>query len=68
MYDFFNNSLSADCSGTVLDITPIPIGDILILKKRSFYISNTIHDAMPVAYEISVITLTTPYDSPKVIS
>ena len=64
MYDFFNSPFSTDCGSTALNITPMTIGDSLILKKRAFYISDTIPDAIPVAYEKSVITLSTHSKSP----
>ena len=67
VYDWFNNTFTVDCGNLALYLPPITIGGRPSPQKRSQYAPDLLPDAISVASEYYVITLTTPSDFPDLL-
>ena len=66
-YDCFNNPCTANFGIPSLNLPPIIIDDRPKLHKIACYTLHLLPANISVASENSVITLTTPSDSPKIL-
>ena len=67
VYDCFNNPSPDDFGIPALNIPPNYIGNRPHLDKRAHYTPDLLPDAIFVAFEKCVSTLTTPSDSPQLL-
>ena len=67
VYDCFNNNFTSDFCIPDMNIPPITIDDRSPPHKRARYTPDILPDAISVASENSVSTLTTPSDSPDIL-
>ena len=67
VYDWFNCPFIADFVSLALHLPPITIDDIPCLHKRDLYTPDLLPADISVASENSVITLTNPYDSIRLL-
>ena len=68
VYDFFNNTFTADFGIAYLNLPPITIDDRPNPQKIARYTPDMHPYAISVASKKYVITLTTPYDSPQLLT
>ena len=66
-YEFSNNYFPDDLCRPVLNLPPIPIDDSSCLDKLSQYTPDLLPYTISFSSENSVITLTAPYDYPKLL-
>ena len=67
VYDCFNNPFTSDFGSPYLHLPPITIGDIPPPHKINRCTPDLLPDAISIASENYVSTLTTPYDSPDLL-
>ena len=67
VYDCFNDPFTGECGSPDLNLPTTTIDYIPHPNKRTRYTPYLIPDAISVASEKSVSTLTTPYDSPDLL-
>ena len=68
VYYCFNNLFTAHCGSPAMHLTPSTIDDRPRLHKSSWYNPDLLPASISVASETSSITLTTPSDSPDILT